>query len=158
MFKNIFERYALQINDLLAPGEPANKVVIVTKDGFYNESGIESPEEYVNTIAIPWAFVNGVQCVGMTHGNFAVNRSYLSPEDVVYKKEDDYFLNVDMLNYVMAVMAAICQKKDPDMPDRVTLIGYWGDPDMCTCRVFKDEEEFNEVIREELAYFEERIE
>ena len=47
MFKNIFERYALQVNNCIAPGMPSNKVAIFANGKFYCDEEINEVEEYV---------------------------------------------------------------------------------------------------------------
>lgn len=153
MFKNIFERYALQVNNCLAPGMPSNKVAIFADGKFYCDEDTNEVEEYVNKFLFPWAFMNGVYCSGMTHGNFVVERSYKEVEEVVKSKEEDYSLNVDILNYVMGVMAAAdaVRKGCKD----IIMVSYCGEADYCYTASFKNEEEFTEGTKEDLEYFEE---
>lgn len=157
MEKTIYERYASQINNLQAPGMPGNKVAIFVDKDVYTESGnyFDSLiETYINTNLIPWAFMNGIYCKGMTHGNFVINRQYSKPEDVVNCKEEDYSLNVDILNYVYACMSAANEHIKQDN-NQITMVYYIGEADVCGVREFKDEEEFTKAIKEDLEYLEE---
>ena len=150
---NIFQRYAQQINNLQAPGLPGNKICIFVDNDVYNDENVYNIEDYINQKAIPWAFMNGVYLLGMTHGNFAVNRSYINSHDIMYSKEEDYSLNVDVLNYVFGCMAAANEhrlgKKE------ITMVLYIGEEDVCKIWDFKDEEEFTNFIKEDLEYLEE---
>ena len=153
MFKNIFERYATQVNNCIAPGMPSNKVAIFANGEFYGNDGETDLEKYVNEELFPWAFMNGVYCCGMTHGNFAVERTYKSVEDVVKSKEDDYFLNVDVMNYVMGVMAASEAVRKGE--NRIIMVNYCGESDYAYVSFFDTEEEFAKSVVEDLKYFEE---
>ena len=157
MEKTIYERYASQINNLQAPGMPDNKVAIFVDKDVYTESGnyFDSLiETYINTNLIPWAFMNGIYCSGITHGNFVVNRCYDKVDNIPNKKEEDYSLNVDVLNFVYGVMAAANLYHKEEVP-HITMVYYIGEADMCGVREFKDEEEFTKAIEEELEYLEE---
>lgn len=154
---NIFQRYAQQVNNLQAPGMPGNRIAIFvgpydlyTESGKYYDSLIEN---YINQKAIPWAFMNGVYLNGMTHGNFAVNRSYSDSHDIMYSKEEDYSLNVDVLNYVFGCMAAANEHRLGK--EEITMVLYIGEEDVCKIWDFKDEEDFTNFIREDLEYLEE---
>ena len=155
MFKNIFERYALQVNNLQAPGEAANHVAVFvgpTKE-FYNEYGVESIDDYVNIFAIPWAFMNGINCSGMYHGSWATSRHYKSPEEVCKSKEEDYSVDPEILNYVMGLMSAANQMHNGT--DKIILIGYYSEGGVTICIVYDSEEAFANGIKEDLEYFEE---
>jgi hypothetical protein len=89
----------------------------------------------------------------MTHGNFAVNRNYKKADEVVDSKEEDYSLNVDVLNYVFGCMAAANEHKLGKK--EITMVLYIGEEDVCKIWDFKDEEEFTNFIKEDLEYLEE---
>ena len=163
MEKTIYERYASQINNLQAPGIPNNKVAIFVGKEVFTENGKytlgvrkinEGPDYYINTTLIPWAFMNGIYCKGMTHGNFVVERCYDKVTNIPNKKEEDYSLNVDVLNYVNAVMVAT-NLYNKEIVSHITMVYYIGEADVCGVREFKDEEEFTKAIEEELEYLEE---
>ena len=157
MEKTIYERYASQINNLQAPGIPGNKVAIFVDKDVYTDAGNYFDtlmETYINTTLIPWAFMNGIYCKGMTHGNFVVERCYDKVTNIPNKKEEDYSLNVDVLNYVNAVMVA-ANLYHKELVSHITMVYYIGEADVCGVREFKDEEEFTKAIEEELEYLEE---
>ena len=158
-FINIFDRYASQINNLCYPGAPLSKIAIFTPEGMKNrtvftESGPMDIEKYVNEDVLPFAFMNGIMLVGMTHGNFYNSRSYLKPEEVVLKKWDDYDGNPDVLNFAFACMsAAAAYEKGTEQ--NIMVVSYWGEPDFSAVAKFKDEKEFRSAIEEELSELEE---
>lgn len=156
-YSNIFDRYARQINNMQSPGMGDNRVAILVNDVLYTEIGSywsdEDKEKYVNTNLIPWSFLNGIYCKGMVHGNFGLSREYDSVDNIVRKSEDDYSLDATPLNYVNAVMAAIYDYKK-NSPEIITLIAYIADADACEFCTFKDEEEFSNVISQDLELLE----
>lgn len=154
---DIYQRYASQINNLQAPGMPGNRVAIFvgpydlyTESGKYYDSLIEN---YINKEIIPWAFMNGIYLKGMTHGNFVINRQYDDAVDVTDRVEEDYSLNVDVLNYVFACMAAA--NKHNKGCETITAVWYIGEEDKCIVKEFENEEAFTNCIKEELEYLEE---
>jgi len=153
-YKNIFERYADKVNNLLCPGMPDTKIIIFVRDEQYNSSREPSVEAFVNEELIPWAFMNGIYCSGMFHGNFAVDRSYKEPKEVIQSTDEDYDFNTSILNFVFAVMAA-ATKYDANPSDKITVVAYWGEADMCDVWEFDTEEEFYEYIKDDLAALEE---
>jgi hypothetical protein len=147
--KQIYERYANAINSLIAPGMPENKVAIFVGNQVFTESGESDVEKYVNQQLIPWAFMNGIYCNGMIHGNFVVERDYKEPEKVVENKDEDYFLNTDIINYVFAVMAtAIEIKKVPE--GTVIVVGYCGEADYTYVNRYETVEAFTAEAEEEI--------
>lgn len=152
---DIFERYASKINYYQAPGMPSNKVAIFVDKDVYTESGNyfdRMIETYVNTTLIPWAFMNGVYCTGISHGNFVYNRQYCKVTEVPKKKEEDYSLNVDVLNFVMAVMVA--SEEHANGKEGITMVEYVGEADMCMVREFADEKAFEAEVKEWLEEIE----
>lgn len=127
--KSIFEKYVDALNSLAVPGIPDNKVAVFTGNQVFTDANEASVENYVNYHLMPWAFMNGIYCHGMTHGNFVVERDYCKPEEVIKNKEEDFYLNTEILNYVYAVMAAATEiRKAPE--GTVIVVGYYGEGDI----------------------------
>ncbi len=149
--KNIYERFASKVNYYLAPGLPDNKLVIFEGDNVYTD---ESPmrqdrkavEDYVNYTVFPWAFMNGIYCTGIDHGNFVRNRHYCKAIDVPKKKEEDYDFNVDILNYAMAIMVA--SEEHAKGKTGITMVEYVGEADMCVVYEYPDEKAFEADVKE----------
>ena len=151
--KSIFEQYAENINYYQAPGMPGNKIVIFENGNVYTDEeptccNQKSIEEYINNYAIPWAFLNGIYLRGIDHGNFVRIRSYCPSIEVPKKKEEDYSLNVDILNYVHSVMVA--SEEHAKGKHGITVIEYVGEADQCIVQEFKDKIEFEEYVKEYL--------
>lgn len=148
---SVFEEYAENIDYYGAPGIPANKIVIFENGYVHTEADPKARdpkiiEDYINKVAIPWAFMNGIYCVGMDHGSFVRNREYVKSTDVPKKKEDDYSVNVDILNYVFAVMAAAVEHANGKKG--ITVIEYCGEADFTTVNEYADEKAFLEDVQE----------
>ncbi len=148
--KTIFEKYIDAVESIQAPGMPSNKVAIFTGAQVFTDAGESNVENYVNYHIIPWAFMNGIYCKGMTHGNFVVERDYQKPEGVIKNQEEDFCLNVDILNYVYAVMAAAIDIKKAKA-GTVILVGYSGEADMAYVNRYDSVEEFTEQAEREIA-------
>lgn len=147
--KSIFERYVEAISSMDVPGIPANRIAIFKGNQVFTEAGEPSVENYVNHHIIPWAFMNGIYCKGMTHGNFVVERDYQKPEEVINNKEEDFYLNTEVLNYAYAVMAAameIKQVKD----GTVIVVGYCGESDIAYVNRYESVEAFTKEAKEEM--------
>lgn len=153
-FKNIFERYALQVNNCICPGIPENKVVVFVDGEQYNSSGEPDIEKFINSELAPWALVNGIECNNMHHGSFVTNRDYDVPSQVINNESEDYDVDTTVLNFIFAVMAAADQHITKKQKG-ITLIGYWGEAGISTVSTFKTEEEFAEYVKDDLEYFEE---
>ncbi|MBO7212593.1 MAG: hypothetical protein J6V44_16545 [Methanobrevibacter sp.] len=146
---NIFEKYVRAINSIQAPGLPANKVAVFVGDMVFTDAEEPSVEKYVNEHIIPWAFMNGIYCKGMTHGNFVVERDYQKPEEVVKNKEEDFYLNTDILNYVYAVMSSAVDIRKEEK-GTVIVVGYCGEADMAYVNRYNSVEEFTEQAEQEI--------
>ena len=153
-FKNIYDRYVTRVNNWLCPGMPDTKMVIFVGDKQYNTSREENLEDWVNQELIPWAFMNCIYLHGMIHGNFAVERSYADPKEVITAKDDDYDFNLAIMNFVFAVMAAAV-KYDKDPSNKITVVVYWGEADMSDVLEFDDEKAFAEYFKDDLESLEE---
>lgn len=147
--KSIFERYVEAICSLDVPGLPCNKIAVFTGNQVYTDAKEASVENYVNYHIIPWAFMNGIYCKGMTHGNFVVERDYQKPEDVVKNKEDDFYLNTEILNFVYAVMAAAVEIKKAKT-GTVIVVGYCGEADGAYVNRYDSWEEFTNQAENEI--------
>ncbi len=154
-FKNIFERYALQVNNCACPGIPENKVVVFVDGEQYNSSGEPDIEKFINEELAPWALVNGIECTNMHHGSFIANRDYDIPSHVIHNEQDNYDVDTTILNFVFAVMAAAHQHAAQKQKG-IALIGYWGEAGISTVTTFETEKEFAEYISEDLEYLEEK--
>lgn len=156
--KSIFEQYAEAIEGMDVPGIPKNRIAIFTGNQVFTEEGETSAENYVNRHTIPWAFMNGIYCKGMTHGNFVVERDYKKPEEVINNKEEDFYLNTEILNYVYAVMAAAMEIKEAK-DGTVVVVGYCGESDVAYVNRYESVEAFTKEAKEEmkdLGYEEEK--
>ena len=149
MSKSIFEKYVAALNSLAVPGIPDNKVVVLTGCQVFTDAGESDIESYVNYHIIPWAFMNGIYCKGMTHGNFVVERDYNHPEEVIKNKEEDFSLNVDILNYVYAVMAAAIEIKKAK-PGTIIVVGYCGEADISYVNRYDSVAEFTKEAESEI--------
>lgn len=149
MSKSIFEKYVAALNSLAVPGIPDNKVVVLTGAQVFTDADEPGIERYVKYHIIPWAFMNGIYCKGMTHGNFVVERDYNQPEEVLKNKEEDYYLNVDILNYVYAVMAAAVEIKKAK-PGTVLVVGYCGEADAAYVNRYDSVADFTKEAESEI--------
>jgi len=152
-YKNIFERYVLQINDLLCPGQVDNKVVVFTKDEQYNSSNEEKIETWINKELFPWGFMSAILCYKMHHGSFVSERCYIKPEDVIEMTADDYDLDVEKLNFIFAVMSA-AELQAKKKLEGIIMIGYWPEAGTATVQHFDTEEEFSKSVEWELQELE----
>ena len=148
---NIYEWYAKNVNYYAAPGLPTNRVVIYADGKVYTEEEPEGQpaekiEEYVNNSLAPWILVNAIYCDGIDHGNFVRNRAYCKLTEIPGKKEDDYDINADILNYAEAVMVAAHEHLQGKKG--VTLVEYVGEADICVVQEFADENELRIEFKE----------
>lgn len=147
--KSIFEKYVDAIGSLDVPGLPCNKIAIFTGNQVYTDVKESSVENYVNHHIIPWAFMNGIYCKGMTHGNFVVERDYQKPEEIIKNKEEDFYLNTDILNYVYAVMAAAIEIKKTKR-GTVIVVGYCGESDVVYVNRYDSVKKFIKQAEQEI--------
>lgn len=154
-YNNIIERYIKHINYYTAPGMILNRIVGFQGNKVFLEScpeGVDVEEgghifeDYINYDVAPWVLMCGVMLTGMDHGSFVRNRDYCKAKDVEQKKEEDYYLNTDILNYAYACMAAYTEHQKGK--EGITLVEYIGEGGMCHVSEFKDEEDMYNYVGE----------
>ena len=160
-FQNNFERYAQQVNNCAVPGIAGNRVAIFVGNTAYTEEGAYTKKEidvYINRYLIPWSFISGLYCNGMTHGSFAVERNYKSSTAVVFNTEDDYSVDVDIMNYTFACIAEAHHRFQHPDKKTITVIFYCGEAGTCNVSEYETEEDFMDAIADDLEFLEEREE
>lgn len=154
--KTIFEQYIEALDALKAPGVPVDKTAIFVNDGLgnltaYTDAGSykgEDIDNYINFSVLPWAFLYGVGCSGMNHANFFHGHEYQPASVIALKKEDDYYLNVDILNYANACMAESHERFRNPEKNTITMVSYSGESDYTYVEEFKDVEAFTKFASE----------
>ena len=154
-YNNIIERYINNINYYAAPGMALNRIVAFQGNKMFLEScpeGVDVEkdgqifEDYINHEVAPWVLVCGIMLSGMDHGSFVRNRDYCKAVDVERKREEDYYLNTDILNYAYACMAAYTEHSKGK--ESITLVEYIGEAGTCVVSEFKDEEDMYRYVGE----------
>lgn len=154
-YNNIIERYIKHINYYTAPGMTLNRIVGFQGNKMFLESHPEGVdvekegkvfEDYINYDVAPWVLVCGIMLSGMDHGSFVRNRDYCKAKDVERKREEDYCLNTDILNYAHACMAAYTEHVEGK--EGITLVEYIGEAGTCAVSEFKDEEDMYAYVGE----------
>lgn len=157
-YNNIIERYINNINYYAAPGMALNRIVAFQGNKIFLEShpeGVDAEkdgqifEDYINYEVAPWVLVCGIMLSGMDHGSFVRNRDYCKAKEVEKKREEDYYLNTDILNYAHACMAAYTDHTGHlEGKEGITLVEYIGEAGTCIVSEFKDEEDMYTYVGE----------
>ena len=152
---DIYEKYVEMIKNMTAPGLPESRIAIFKNSGedlvVYTESGkleYNTVNDYINLSLFQWGFIKGVHCCGMEHGSFVVERSYSPAKEVVLKKEEDYYLDVEPLNYVCAFLAEANERNKEK--NTIVMIQYGAEADYTFVDEFQTEEDFYEYAEEAL--------
>lgn len=157
--KDIYERYIDGFYSLAVPGVSPGEVVIFDENGHLHTERVVlthwvEVEDYINSELIPYAFMNGVFCSGMTHGSFANPRNYDKAVNIPNKTAEDYDFDYDILNFVHAVMAAANEYRLGKK--MITLILYSNDSGLTIVTEYKDKDDFIFQTKDDIEYFEER--
>lgn len=144
------------INANSAPGLPENYVSFITKDvqiinGVNGLSACVSVREIENAIQnnlSPMALFYGISANGIQRRTFIKDALFDKPEAILNNKEEDYELNVDILNYIYSIISAVNHLEDLK-ENEVMMITYCGEADITSIENFTNLSDLRKTIYED---------
>lgn len=103
------------VDNNTAPGIPAPWVTIITKnvqiiggvDGFSVCLNTSELEAAIRKHIAPITMLYGVSTDGIDRGSWTGESKYDTPEEILKNKEENYYFDTEILNYVYSIPAAV---------------------------------------------------
>lgn len=122
---------------------------IITCDTLKGGEQWRSDVNYViNSVLSPLVAYRGIYCKGVERGTWLSDARFSDPEEIIENREEDYELDVEILNYVYSIIGAI--QRSREMKDgEIIMIRYSTDAGSTSCERFGSIKELEYSVYDE---------